>query len=48
MDKIPREVLDGKFRGRKLVGRLRLRWEGIRRGLLYAAEYKRMEESSRG
>jgi hypothetical protein len=48
MDKILRKVMDGKFHGRRLVGRLRLRWEGIRWGLLYTAEYKRMEESSRG
>jgi len=48
MDKIPRKVLVGKFRGRRLVGRPQLRWKGIRRGLLYTVEYKRMEESSRG
>jgi hypothetical protein len=46
--RIPRKVLDGKFHGRRLVGRLRLRWEGIMRGLLFASEYKRMGERSRG
>jgi hypothetical protein len=48
MDKIPRKVLVGKFYGRRLVGRPRLRWKGIGRGLLYTAEYRRMEESSSG
>jgi hypothetical protein len=48
MDKIARKVLDGKFHGRRLVGRLRLRWWGVRRGLLFAAVYKRMGGSSRG
>ena len=29
--RIPKKVLDGKFHGRRLVGRPRLRWEDIRR-----------------
>jgi len=48
MDRVPRKVLDGKFHRRRRVGRLQLRWEGIMRRLLFAAECNRMEESSRG
>jgi len=48
MDRVPRKVLDGKFRRRRRVGRPRLRWEGILRRLLFVPECNRMEESSRG
>jgi hypothetical protein len=38
--------MDGIFHGNKPVGRPRLRWKDIR-SVLVAAEYKRMEETSR-
>ena len=41
--------MDGKFHGRRPVGRPRLSWEdNIRRRLLVVAEYMSMEETSRG
>jgi hypothetical protein len=32
--RIPKKVLDGKFHGRRPVGRPRLRWEDVRRDSL--------------
>jgi hypothetical protein len=47
--RIPTKALDGKFHGRRPVGRPRLRWEdNVRRGLLVAAEGKVIERTSRG
>jgi hypothetical protein len=47
--KIPNKVLDGKFRESRSVGRPHLRWEdNIMRDFLVAAEYNRMDETSRG
>jgi hypothetical protein len=41
--RIPKKVLDGKFHGRRPVGRPRLRWEDIRREslLLNIREWRR-------
>lgn len=42
-----KKVMNGKFYGRP-VGRPRLRWTENQETLIVAAEYKRMEEVSRG